>query len=276
MKKIFSKAISLLFCIVFSFSALSAEDMQFTQPFELDPLTDGIIAGTSGALGGSALLCDKVFHIKKNSHSGSYLDKNSINGFDRPFINNYSKALDKTADGVLALALVSPAIMFTNSNTDWLTVGVMYAETVALAYGLKQWGKMIIDRPRPYMYFEDYPQGEVDRGDWDCSFPSGHSTMAFTAAAFTSCVFNEYYPESPWRHVVTGVSFAAATTVGILRMCSGNHFFTDVLAGAAIGTICGFAVPFFHSQTFNDLINKDDKTEISVSPLGFSVAIKFD
>ena len=31
-------------------------------------------------------------------------------------------------------------------------------------------------------------------------------------------------------------------------MASGNHFFTDVLAGAAIGTACGFIIPALHSQ----------------------------
>ena len=305
MKRNYSKTVSLLALLIISFSALFAveDDMQFhgesgifyretgmslgllpesvtfQQPFSLSPLTDGIIGGTTAALAGSAFLCDKVFHIKKNN-TGDFapfpLDKNSLNGFDRPFIQHYSKTLDHVGDGVLALTMALPALMFTSNNTDWLTVGVMYAETLALAYGMKQWGKLLITRPRPYMYFDDYPQGEVDRGDWHCSFPSGHTTIAFTAAAFTSAVFNEYFPDTFWRHVVTAGSFGLATAVGIIRMSSGNHFATDVLAGVAIGTLCGFIVPFFHSNLFINLVGGNKNTEVAVSPLGFNVRIRLD
>ena len=73
---------------------------------------------------------------------------------------------------------------------------------------------------------------------------------------------------------MTASSFGLATTVGIIRMSSGNHFATDVLAGAAIGTICGFIVPFFHSTTFRNMVGLNKNTDITVSPLGFNVRIK--
>ena len=276
MKKAIVRIVSSLFFILFSASSLVAKDADFIQPFKLDVLTDSIIGGTGVGLSGSALLCDKVFPIKENKYNLNDfpLNKNDINGFDRPFIRPYNKTLDYVGDAVLALSLVTPTIMFTNSNTDWLTVGVMYLETIALANGLKEWGKLLINRPRPYNYFDPVPQDQITGGDWHNSMPSGHTTLAFTGAAFTSCIFNEYFPDSPWRHVVTAASFGLATTVGIVRMCSGNHFLTDVLAGAAIGTVCGFLVPFFHSQTFNNLVNKNDKVQIAASPLAFNVSIK--
>lgn len=283
MKQTLIRGAAILLAFAISISALwgdesinlNNESEPFQQPFVLNPVADGILGGTGVALSGSALLCDKVFHIKPNNTTKFPLNQNDINGFDRPFIQNYSETLDYVGDGILALTLATPAIMFTNSNSDWLTIGVMYAETIAIANGLKEWGKLLINRPRPYMYFDNYPEDEVTGGDWHNSMPSGHTTMAFAGAAFTSAIFNEYFPTSGWRHVVTAASFGLATTVGIVRMCSGNHFLTDVLTGAAIGTLTGFMVPFFHSQTFYNLINKNKNVDVAASPLGFAVAIKF-
>ena len=58
-------------------------------------------------------------------------------------------------------------------------------------------------------------------------------------------------------------------------MCSGNHFATDVITGAVIGTACGFLVPFFHSQTFDNLFNKNDKVQVAASPLSFNIQVRF-
>ena len=283
MRKSLTRTVAILLTLAISVTALwgeesislSNEETPFEQPFVLSPLADGIIAGTGLSLATSAVLCDKVFHIKPNNFSGATLNAAGVPAFDRVFMNNYNKVLDHVGDGVLALTLAAPAVMFASPDSDWLTIGVMYAETIVLAQGIKEWGKLIVNRPRPYMYYDDYPQKEVDKGDWHNSMPSGHTTMAFTAAAFTSAVFDAYFPDSFWRHVVTGVSFGLASTVGIFRMCSGNHFLTDVLTGAAIGTLCGFAVPFFHSSTFHNMTNKNKNVDVAASPLGFNVAIKF-
>jgi len=59
-----------------------------------------------------------------------------------------------------------------------------------------------------------------------------------------------------------------AIGVAALRLSSGNHFFTDVLAGAAIGCSVGFLVPYLHTfNTKNDL-------NISLLMNGVSVSLK--
>jgi undecaprenyl-diphosphatase len=57
-------------------------------------------------------------------------------------------------------------------------------------------------------------------------------------------------------------------------MASGNHFLTDVLAGAIIGIACGFAVPHMHTETFYDKFQKKSgNARASLSPAGFSFTI---
>ena len=50
-----------------------------------------------------------------------------------------------------------------------------------------------------------------------------------------------------WTGVIWAVGLAGAATVGYLRIAADQHYFTDVLVGAAAGSAIGFAVPYgFH------------------------------
>jgi len=50
-----------------------------------------------------------------------------------------------------------------------------------------------------------------------------------------------------WAPLIWAVGLAAAAMVGYLRIAADQHYFTDVLVGAAAGSAIGFAVPYgFH------------------------------
>ena len=161
-------------------------------------------------------------------------------------------------------------------SSEWLTIGTMYLETILIANGIKEWTKLLVYRPRPYMYFDDYPQEKVEDGDWNCSFPSGHTTLAFAGAAFTTMVFCQCFPDSKWKYAVAGGAFGIAAVTGGLRMASGNHFLTDVLVGAVIGTACGFAVPYMHTKSFyGNFQKKSGGARAAVTPAGLAVSFDF-
>ncbi|MFC2821396.1 MAG: phosphatase PAP2 family protein [Sphaerochaeta sp.] len=197
------------------------------------------------------------------------LDKSSVNAFDSLIMRPYSKTIDKTATVLEACALLSPAVLLLQPSAQYVKIGIMYLETAAAAWGLKEVLKSLVCRPRPYMYFEGYPQSKVDSGDWDDSFPSGHTTMSFAGASFASYVFAKYNPDSKWKFPVALASYAIAGTTAALRVAGGNHFMTDILAGALIGTAIGIGVPALHT-----LFSNTD-AEVSVSPFGlvFSLSL---
>lgn len=252
-----------------------ASDADYIHPFRLSPVNDSILLGTGTLLSGSALFCDSVLKMKEAELDESKLIKGDIMTFDQIFMRPYSKTLHMVGSGAVALSMATPLIFYGLQKDELINVGVMYAETLLIANGIKEWLKIKVDRARPYMYFDDYPQDKVDDGDWNCSFPSGHTTMAFACAAFTSYVYNLYYPESKSRFAVLGATFGLAAVTGGLRMASGNHYFSDVFAGAVIGTICGFVVPYMHTELFYKQFKKSETTNISASPLGFNFQIKF-
>ena len=83
--------------------------------------------------------------------------------------------------------------------------------------------KSIAGRSRP---FENRGAVHFRPLSGSTSFPSGHATTIF--AAITPWVL--YYPR-PATYVLLGVSFGTA----FARLATNQHWFTDVLAGGAIG-----------------------------------------
>lgn len=249
-KKLFVKTVFLfLFLMMTAFSSVFAEDFSLWGSgtvFKLSPVKDSVLLGSSLALNGVNIILDKGDFVKKDDFDGKLYDKNDVNAFDRLIMNPYSKGLDYLGSGFETLALVSPAVLLTTQKDEWLTLGIMYAETLAVAQGAAKVIKLSVTRARPYMYFDGYPQKKVDSGDWCNSFPSGHSTMAFAAAAFTSYTFCSYFPDSKLRLPVIAASYSAAAATACMRLASGNHFLTDVITGALIGSASGFLVPFLH------------------------------
>jgi len=252
-------------------------------PFKLSYLADGIL-GTAGATTTGIVF----FMQKKNDFprwNGTLYDASTVNTFDKWAMNPYNKTLDNVGTATCALDLaVLPLTVFATQSfcgnflaAEWLTLSTMYVESFLLSYGIKGLMKMSMLWVRPYMYFEGYPDDVFDNSDFEFSWPSGHTTNAFLGAVFTSCVFAWYYPTSSWRIPITCTSLLIAASTGVLRMMSGNHFLTDVLTGAAIGSLCGFIVPFVHHLSAERSGFAGDtssqKPEVAVTPYGVTVKL---
>jgi undecaprenyl-diphosphatase len=69
------------------------------------------------------------------------------------------------------------------------------------------------------------------------SFPSGHTITAFSVAVSLSI----FYPP-----LLIGLLFCAVS-VALSRILLGMHFLSDVVAGAAIGSILGYSAAVFLS-----------------------------
>ena len=200
---------------------------------------------------------------------GFPLDRNEVNGFDSLLMFPYNENLDKMGTALQLASMLTPSVLLAEPLARYPEIGVMYLETVALAWGAKELLKTVVDRPRPFMYADGYPQSEVDNGDWNDSFPSGHTTLAFAGATFASYVFSKYHPESKWKVPVTAVSYSLACATAASRIAAGRHFMTDVLTGALLGTAIGYAVPALHT------LLADSSIEASASPFGLMFSIAF-
>jgi membrane-associated phospholipid phosphatase len=174
----------------------------------------------------------------------------------------YDENLSKVSDVTLAMTMATPGLLvFEAPVSDYLTFGGSYGITMATAYfGVRTPLKAIIDRPRPYVRETMRP---VDTSEDYDSFPSGHALMAFASAAYTQTVTSLWYPESEVMRAASIASWSLATATAVLRVVSGNHYPTDVLAGAAIGGALGFLGPYLTNRLFPH----DDSVQILAGPV---------
>ena len=95
------------------------------------------------------------------------------------------------------------------------------------------------------------------------SFPSGHTTNAFTGAHI---LFKEYNHVSPWISVA---GYSTATLTGIMRVRNNKHWVSDVIAGAGVGMLSvelGYLMlPLFHKIIG---ISSDNKNLVVVPAVG--------
>lgn len=124
----------------------------------------------------------------------------------------------------------------TTAAQDLLVV----SEAVAITGVLTDVAKYTFARQRPYAMGSSAPLDSESR----VSFWSGHSALAFTAAAAAGSIAQRRgYEGWPW---VYAVGFTAAAGTAYLRVAADQHWFSDVLVGAVVGTAVGFAVPWLH------------------------------
>ena len=190
------------------------------------------------------------------------LDPQEVNSFDRPFMAPYSKTLDNLSLVPAIAVALSPAVLLAQPSSEYLTIGLMYIESFAITYGSKELIKFLVHRERPYMYDANTPMSLVQDEEHNESFLSGHTALAFNGASFASYVFCKYNPDSKWKIPVIAASYSLAAATAAMRVASGCHFVTDVLAGAALGTVIGIAVPALHTLLANENVT------VSASPFG--------
>ena len=141
-----------------------------------------------------------------------------------------------TAMGIYALIQKDQALL-----KDAIYIGTSVIEALGLTYGLKY----TIDRQRPY---EKYPDKirPIEPED-SPSFPSGHTTAAFSLATSLSITYPKWYVIAP--------SAIWACGVGLARINQGVHYPSDVLTGAAIGVGCAF-VNVYVNRWLNKILFK--------------------
>jgi membrane-associated phospholipid phosphatase len=106
--------------------------------------------------------------------------------------------------------------------------------------------KGTIGRARPFVGAgpDSYGLGRGFSNNAFKSFPSGHSVSAFAAAAAVTSETSRWSPGTRW--VVGPVLYGGAALVGASRMYNNQHWASDVIIGAGIGTFAGLKVVRFH------------------------------
>ena len=151
---------------------------------------------------------------------------------DRGAIENWNPEIAKNSDYVLGGLMLLPFASLASqevqeqAGTYLFMYGEVLVSTGLITAAIKGW----TERARPYVYNNSVPLE-------DRISPSSMSTTHM-----------DLHPDDPFRWVVLAGTFGAAGLVGYMRVESGQHVPTDVIAGAAIGTAIGWAIPALHRE----------------------------
>ncbi len=127
-------------------------------------------------------------------------------------------------------------------GAKWAINGLLiYATTALITFILKR--KIFTEAMRPTFDNSDFRLISSEYGLHQLSnnsFPSGHTTAAFTLFCFLALISTKKY-----SGYVYGI---IAIIIGYSRVYLSQHFFEDVLAGATIGTFATFILYYFFDK----------------------------
>lgn len=101
--------------------------------------------------------------------------------------------------------------------------------SILLTWGVTEFLKLTIARPRPFEVGAAQLIGKASGGS---SFPSQHAAFTFTAATTTMLA----------NRVLGWIAFLFAALVAYSRVYLGVHYWSDIIAGAVIGSIIAYGV----------------------------------
>ncbi len=241
-----AKTTRLLSFFILHFSFFTS--LQAQSPYALKTGRELALFGAGAATGITALVLEKQVTPLTVAQINS-LNRNDVPAFDRSATYRYSHTYDRLSDVTFAgnVAVLGLLTLGTKPmRQDLITVGVMFVETALLANGIQRSVKNVTQRTRPFVYNPNAPLDEKLERDARQAFFSGHATNAFATAVFTGEVFSHYFPHSRWKPVVWVGSLGLATATAVLRYEGGLHYPTDLLAGAAFGSLVGWGIPKLH------------------------------
>ena len=138
----------------------------------------------------------------------------------------FSKLISNTTTEVsFGIPLIMGGVALFTSDDDLLKNALYIGVSIGVGGVITQALKYSINRPRPITLND--PTLIAYEGETDLSFPSGHTSLAFSAATALCLKYPKWYvivPSSLW-----------ACSVGYSRMNLGVHYPSDVVAGAIVG-----------------------------------------
>jgi len=247
------------------------EDVRLPR-YSLDLAKELAIFGAGGAMLGVSLILRNNMN-PLTEEEVALLDPMDVNAFDRFMITRKQEM--PAADLLLFGSMFLPLTFFAHEETrkDMGTLAVLAGEVFVFQLGLNYMAKVLTQRIRPYCYDESSPISEKTTVNSKLSFYSGHTSTAAAMSVFVAKVFSDYLSNADVKFVIWTSAVVYPALTGLLRVDSGNHFFTDILMGYVTGALVGYFIPVLHKNKLKD--NLAIQSLISYDHIALRVSYSF-
>lgn len=161
--------------------------------------------------------------------SAQNIDVRILHSVNKGNSKEWDKMNKHISQTITPFVLVAPCALFTYSLLSRDSIALIKSCVVTasiISESLLTTGlKYAVQRKRPFITYPGYIIKKDKAGSY--SFPSGHTSAAFSLATSLSLNFPKWYIIAP--------SFLWASAVGYSRMELGVHYTSDVLVGAIVG-----------------------------------------
>lgn len=244
--------VCLSLCFVLLASSASAQRLEWSSEWRDPGAADAASAGAL-FLGSFALALGGEASATSWSHAGP-LDAAATRTFGLRSTRGRRRAsVASYVFGGLTLAMpISDSLVALGDNAE-VAANLAQITTLSLASAtmVTTFLKYVVLRARPDA--EECQSEECATSRYR-GFPSGHSSLAFTAASL-SCTYHlrvGIYGSRAADIAACGTSLAFAFTTSILRMVARRHYLSDVLVGGALGVLAGWVLPSLLYLGFGD------------------------
>jgi membrane-associated phospholipid phosphatase len=131
---------------------------------------------------------------------------------------------------------------------SWGTDVLLLLESLVISQSVNQAVKFAAGRERPFVARLS-PEEKLltaDPRDNNLSFYSGHTSAAFSLVSAATTLARLRGHRQWW--LVAAVGFPLAALTGFMRMVADKHFLSDVLVGAFVSSMIGWAIPTLHGR----------------------------
>lgn len=187
-------------------------------------------------------------------------------GTYRPEVALLSDVLVFPITGAMPLADLGLYLMGKSDLQPMWEDALILSEALAWSSALGLWVRSSEWHPRPFVFSSKAPWKDRTAPEAGGSFYSGHTNSSFVGISVLATLLPARFPEvnPAWLWVGGGV---AAAGVGGLRILAGKHYPTDVVAGAAMGSLFGWSFAKWHLKPKGSRLSKATESRFTVIPI---------
>ena len=245
--KLASRSFFRLLSIIITVSVLTGGQNKNSSPYSLSKNLELTIASISGSLLIGSVLID---YSPMTAGNISKLNPENISSYDSKAINNWDLNSIRMSDLLLYSSIAVPGLLLIDEKVrdDYYNFSLLWAESIFLTLGITNLTKVLVQRPRPYLYGDkaspEYKQKEDNRK----SFFSGHASISAASYFLLASMYDDYNPDSKLSPYLWAGSCLAPALTAYYRYDAGKHFPSDLVAGYLVGSAVGVLVPRWHTK----------------------------